>query len=207
MIWRPIMAAALALVMISGAAACTPEKALDFGPVGEISTPPQDQLSRDIMREFDGRDFTLGANDRQAEVRLLDWTPNRRVIIPFWLGVNPLMPSFLRPTLGHIYVMSESILVRPLDKDGNGYLMRAGSKLFKTDTVFEPTHTHYLEMGKMLPTVVRFVGTRVITVPLDAPQTGTVTEKVPVLREVSLPMHVEEGALAGYARFEVRKTS
>jgi hypothetical protein len=62
-------------------------------------------------------------------------------------------------------------------------------------------------MGKMLPTVVRFVGTRVITVPLDAPQTGTVTEKVPVLREVSLPMHVEEGALAGYARFEVRRTS
>jgi hypothetical protein len=203
---RWILAAAIALAMSAGVAACTPEKALDFGPVGEISTPPADQLSRDIMRDFEGRDFTLGDNDREAEVRLSDWAPTRRVIIPFWLGVNPLMPSFLRPTLGHIYVMSESILVRPLD-DRGGYLMRAGSKLFKTDTVFETTQTHYLEMGKMLPTVVRFVGTRVITVPLDAPQTGTVTEKVPVLREVSLPMHVDGGALAGYARFEVRRTS
>ncbi len=203
---RKILIAALGLAMVAGAAACTPDKALDFGPVGEISTPPEDQLSRDIMRDFDGRDFLLGDNDRQAEVRLSDWAPGRRVIIPFWLGINPLLPAFLRPTLGHIYVMSESILVRPLDERG-AYLMRAGSKLFKTDTVFETTHTHYLEMGKLLPTVVRFVGTRVITVPRDAPQTGTVTEKVPVLREVSLPMHVEEGELAGYARFEVRKTS
>jgi hypothetical protein len=203
---RKLLTAALMLAIVAGAAACTPDKALDFGPVGEITTPPEDQLSRDILRDFDGRDFVLGDNDRQAEVRLSDWAPGRRVIIPFWLGINPLMPAFLRPTLGHIYVMSESILVRPLDDRGGAYLIRAGSKLFKTDTVFETTHTHYLGTGKLLPTVVRFVGTRVITVPLDAPKTGTVTEKVPVLREVSLPMHAEEG-LAGYARFEVRKPS
>jgi hypothetical protein len=194
-------AAAIAIALALGG--CTPDKAMDFGPTGEIKTAPQDQLSRDILRDFDGRDFTLGTNDREAEVRLTDWEPGRRVVLPFWLGVNPLYPGFLRPTVGHIYVMSESILVRPLG--ANEYLIRAGSKLFKTDTLFEATRTRYLDTGKMLPTVVRFVGTRVITVPKDAPATGTVTEKVPVLREVSLPMHVD-GPIPGYAKFEVAKT-
>ena len=175
---------------------------MDFGPVGEIKTPPDDQLSRDIIRDFDAHEFTLGSNDRQAEVRLTDWPESRHVLIPFWLGVNPLYPGFLRPTVGRIYVMSESVMVRTLP---NGeYLIRAGSKLFKTDTLFESTHTRYVDSGKMLPTVVRFVGTRVITVPADAPSTGTITEKVPVLREVSLPMQVEVPP-DGYATFEVLK--
>jgi len=200
----PGMGIALALLLGIWAAACNPNTALDFGPTGEITTPPQDQLSRDILREFDGRDFTLTNDDRQAHVRLSDWAPDRRIIIPFWLGVNPLYPGFLRPTVGHIYVMSESIVVRPLSN--NEYLIRAGSKLFKSDTLFEASHTRYTEMGKMLPTVVRFVGTRVITVPRDAPASGTVTEKVPVLREVSLPMHLDE-PVPGYAKFEVAKSA
>jgi hypothetical protein len=55
----------------------------------------------------------------------------------------------------------------------------------------------------MLPTIVRFVGTRVITVPKDAPATGTITEKVPVLREVSMPMHTSpDQDMTGYAKFE-----
>jgi hypothetical protein len=58
----------------------------------------------------------------------------------------------------------------------------------------------------MLPTVVRFVGTRVITVPRDAPASGTITEKVPVLREVSLPMHTTE-ELHGYAKFEALRAA
>jgi hypothetical protein len=195
------IAAALGIALtIAAAAGCSPERAMDFGPVGEINTPPTDKLSRQILHDFDGRDFTLGDNDRQAEVRLSDWKPGYHVVMPFWLGVNPLYPGFLRPTVGHLYVMSESDLVRPLDE--NSYLIRAGSKLFKSDTVFETKHTHYLDTGKMLPTVVRFVGTRIITVPRDAPATGTVTEKVPVLREVSLPMRVEK-AQPGYAKFEV----
>jgi len=188
---------ALAVVL----AGC-PGKALDFGPVGEITTPPEDQLSRDIMRDFAGRAFVLANDDRQAHVSLTDWKPGRRIIMPYWLGVNPLYPGFLRPTVGHLYVISQSVLVRPLPN--NEYLIRAGSKLFKSDTVFEATHTHYLDTGGMLPTIVRFVGTRVITVPKDAPATGTVTEKVPVLREVSLPMHTTpKDDLSGYAKFEV----
>ncbi|HYK66025.1 MAG TPA: hypothetical protein VEY94_13870, partial [Patescibacteria group bacterium] len=141
-------------------------------------------------------------DDRQAHVSLTDWKPGRRILMPYWLGVNPLYPGFLRPTVGHLYVISQSVLVRPLPN--NEYLIRAGSKLFKSDTVFEATRTHYLDIGGMLPTIVRFVGTRVITVPKDAPATGTVTEKVPVLREVSLPMHTTtKDDLSGYAKFEV----
>ncbi|HYB89521.1 MAG TPA: hypothetical protein VEC38_00610 [Candidatus Binataceae bacterium] len=196
-----LIAAAIAIAL-AALAGCTPDRAMDFGDVGEIKTPPTDQVSRDILRDFDGHDFLLGDNDRQAEVRLAEWAPGRRVIIPFWLGVNPLLPAFLRPTVGHIYVMSESILVRPLAD--NEHLIRAGSKLFKTDTLLLSTHTRYIDSGKMLPVVVRFVGTRVITVPRDAPATGTVTEKVPVLREVSLPMHIEQ-PVPGYAKFEVVK--
>ncbi|MGO9605740.1 MAG: hypothetical protein ACLQAT_20530 [Candidatus Binataceae bacterium] len=199
---RQFMFVAMIAVAITGIAACSPDKALDFGPTGEIGTPPEDQLSRDILHDFEGRDFTLRDDDKQAHVRLSDWAPGRGVIIPFWLGINPLYPGFLRPTVGHIYVMSESIAVRPLGN--NEYLIRAGSKLFKTDTLFEATHTHYLEMGRMLPMVVRFTGTRVITVPRDAPATGTITEKVPVLREVSLPMHMDEPD-PSYAKFEVQK--
>jgi hypothetical protein len=92
--------------------------------------------------------------------------------------------------------------VRPLGN--NEHLIRAGSKLFKTDTLFEGTHTRYTEMGKMPPTVVPLVGTRVITVAGDAPASGTIIEKVPVLREVSLPMHLDE-PIPGYAKFEVAK--
>jgi hypothetical protein len=92
--------------------------------------------------------------------------------------------------------------VRPLVN--NEHLIRAGSKFFKTDTLFEGTYTRDTKMGKMLPTVVRLVGTRVITAAGDALASGTITEKVPVLREVSLQMHLDK-PIPGYAKFEVAK--
>ena len=134
--------AVLTLALVAYSAGCTPDKALDFGPTGEITTPPEDQLSRDIMRDFAGRDFILADNDHEAHVSLTDWKPGRRIVMPYWLGVNPIYPGFLRPIVGHLYVMSQSTLVRPLDN--SEYLIRAGSKLFKSDTVFETTHTHYI---------------------------------------------------------------
>ena len=202
--WRAFAASVLAVALASMVSGCSPKTAMDFGPTGEITTPPKDKLSREILHEFDGREFMLGRNDRVAEVRMAGWAPGRKILIPFWLGVNPLFPMLLRPTLGNVYVMSESVMVRPLGNDR--YLIRAGSKLFKEDTVFEARHTRYTGTGKMLPTVVRFVGTAVITVPKDAPATGTVTEKVPVLREVSLPMH-SDAQPPGYAKFEVEKAA
>jgi len=203
-LWRRAIFVALAFALTAVVAGCTPDKALDFGPTGEITTPPEDRLSRDIMRDFAGRDFILANNDHEAHISLTDWKPGRRIIVPYWLGVNPLYPGFLRPTVGHLYVMSQPTLARALS--GNEYLIRAGSKLFKSDTVFEATRTRYLDTGGMLPTVIRFVGTRVITVPKDAPATGTITEKVPVLREVSMPMHTTaDQDLTGYAKFVAAK--
>ncbi len=189
-----------AIAIVITLSACTPDKAMDFGPTGEIDTAPADELSRQILHDFNGRDFELGTNDREAVVRLTDWPEGKHVIIPFWLGINPLMPYFHRPQIGRIYVMSESVMVRELSK--NRYLIRAGSKAFKSDAIFEATHTHYDGSGKMLPTVVRFVGTEVATLALDAPRTGTITEKVPVLREISLPMRIE-AVKPGYAKFTV----
>ena len=189
-----------AIAVVLAFAACTPDKAMDFGPTGEINTPPEDELSRQIIREFAGRDFQLGDNDREAVVWLSDWPAGKHIIIPFWLGINPLMPYFHRPQVGRIYVMSESVMVRELAP--NRYQIRAGSKAFKSDAIFEATHTHYDGTGKMLPTVVRFVGTSVETLPLDPPRTGTITEKIPVLREISLPMHIE-AVKPGYAKFNV----
>lgn len=43
-----------------------------------------------------------------------------------------------------------------------------------------------------------------ITVTGDAPSCGTIAEKVPVLREVSFTMHLDE-PIPGYAKFEVAK--
>lgn len=199
MILRLIFSAVAMLVMVAGAG-CSPDRAMDFGPVGEISTPPKDDLSLRITKEFNGRTFVLERNDRQAQVRLDEWPAGYHLLIPFWLGVNPLFPAFMRPDLGRIYVISEAKLVRPLGHDE--YLIRAGSRMFKSDSLFEATHTHYTGSGKMMPTVVRFVGTRIITVALDPPATGMITEKVPVLQEISLPMRASQ-ASAGYAPFEV----
>ena len=169
-------------------AGCTPDKAMDFGPTGEIDSAPDDELSRQILHDFDGRDFELARSDSQAIVRLADRPEGKHVILPFWLGINPLDAVF-SSAAGR----QTSICDQPIDAGApapnNEYLIRAGSKLFKSDTVFKATRTHYTDTGGMLPTVVRFVGTRVITVPKDAPATGTITEKVPVLREVSMPMH------------------
>jgi hypothetical protein len=192
--------ATLASFATFGSSGCSPETALDFGPSAEISTAPEDQLSRDILRDYAGKRFLLTDNDHEAHVTLADVPGSPHFVLPYWLGVNPLYPGFLRPTVGHIYVISQATLTRPLGKDE--YLIRAGSKLFKSDTVLETTHTRYVDTGGILPTIVRFVGTRTITVPKDAPAVGTITEKVPVLREVSLPMQVSEMEI-GYAKFDV----
>lgn len=194
-----LVAALLMAVLVAG---CTPDRAMDFGPVGEINSPPQDELSVRITKEFNGRAFILGRNDREAEVRLDEWPAGYHLLVPFWLGVNPLFPAFMRPNPGRIYVISEAILVRPLGHDE--YLIRAGSKMFKSDSVFETTNTRYIRPGKILPTVIRFVGTRVITVALDPPATGSITEKVPVLKEISLPMRADR-VPDGYAPFEVSR--
>ena len=60
-------ALALATMLIAG---CSPDTALDFGPSTEISTAPEDQLSRDILRDYAGKRFILNDNDHEAHVSL-----------------------------------------------------------------------------------------------------------------------------------------
>jgi len=51
------------------------DKALDFGPVGEITTPPEDQLSRDIMRDFAGPRFQSRQQRSRGARQPHDWKP------------------------------------------------------------------------------------------------------------------------------------
>ena len=54
---RVLTSIAIAITFAITLAACTPDKAMDFGPTGEIDTAPEDELSRQILHDFDGRDF------------------------------------------------------------------------------------------------------------------------------------------------------
>lgn len=84
------------------------------------------------------------------------------------------------------------------------HLIRAGSKLFKTARCLKArTHPLY---GNGQNAAHRGAPCRnpVITVAGDAPACGTIAEKVPVLREVSFTMHLDE-PIPGYAKFGVAK--
>ena len=50
----PVISATALIIALS---ACTPDKAMDFGPTGEIDTAPDDELSRQILHDFEGRAF------------------------------------------------------------------------------------------------------------------------------------------------------
>jgi hypothetical protein len=76
-------------------------------------------------------------------------------------------------------------------------MIEAGSSLVKQQTVFVTTRTRYLTPGKILPTIVQYIGKR----EFKRPDGKTVN--IPVLREVSLPMKWTLGGIipASYARY------
>jgi hypothetical protein len=76
-------------------------------------------------------------------------------------------------------------------------MIEAGSSLVKQETVFVTTRTRYLAPGKILPTIVQYIGKR----EFKRPDGQTVN--IPVLREVSLPMKWTLGGTipASYARY------
>ena len=84
-------------LVIAIVAGCTPDKALDFGPTGEITTPPEDQLSRDIMRDFAGQDFILANNDHEAHVSLTGWKPGRAHHDAVLAGRQSALPGVSAP--------------------------------------------------------------------------------------------------------------
>ena len=148
---------------------------------------------------FNGQSFVLGKDNTTALIRPPAWSEDRYLKLPFWLGVNVLVPGVMAPKDGGYYVISEAELVSRLDAP-NEWLIEAGSSLLKKDAIFITSRTHYRTTGRILPTIVQYAGLRKIRTAHGG------EAELPVLREISLPM---KWTLPGdvprvYARFEAR---
>jgi len=177
-------------VLIAGFAGCTapvPQHAARF------ATAEQVQLN------FQGQTFVLGDDAEIALVRPVSWEKDRFLRLPFWLGVNVLVPGVMQPKQGDYYVISEAVIVRKLDAPDE-WLIEAGSSLLKKDTIFVSGRAHYKTAGRILPTIVQFVATR------KFPKAEGGTVDLPVLQAVSLPMKwtLPGPVSAAYAKFEIR---
>ncbi len=148
---------------------------------------------------FRGQPFVLGEDASVALVRAPDWPEDRNLRLPYWLGINVLVPGVLQPKEGDYYVISEAVLQKRLDDPGE-WLVEAGSKLVKQQAIYATTKTRYVGTGKILPTIVQFMGKRALELP-----DGRKAE-LPALREVSLPMKwtLKGSVPKSYARYQIR---
>src|SRR3990172_10117608 len=161
--------------------------------------PPRFATAEEVQLNFQGQPFVLGNDNKIALVRPVSWEQDRFLRLPFWLGVNVLVPGVLQPKEGDYYVISEAAIVRKLDAPDE-WMIEAGSSLVKKDTVFISSRARYKSPGRILPTIVQFAGIR------KFPRADGSTVDVPVLRAVSLPMKWTLPGLvpAAYAKFEIR---
>ncbi len=168
-------------------------------PTPPIAARSQYARAEQIEMNFRGQSFMLGDSNQVAMVSPVAAPKERVFRLPFWLGVNILVPGVLQPKEGDYYVISEAVLVKPLGNQDE-WLIEAGSSLIKKETVLITTRTRFRSAGKMLPMIVQFGGMRKFV------KGGGSTVDVPALKEVSLPMKwTLGGAIPGsYARFEVR---
>ncbi len=151
--------------------------------------------AEDVELQFRGKTFVLGDNNEVAEVRAIGAPKDQFMRLPFWFGINVLVPGVTQPKEGDYYVISEAMLGKALGTDE--WMIEAGSTLVKQEAVFDTTRTHYLGPGKILPTIVQYMGLRQFTTPEGK------SVQIPILREVSLPMKwTLEGSIpASYARY------
>ncbi len=154
--------------------------------------------AEEVEENFRGKPFVLGNDNTVALVRPTWWDKDRWLKLPFWFGVNILVPGVQQPKEGEYYVISEARLGKPLDTPGE-WMIEAGSSLIKQETVLQTSRVHYLTGGKLLPIIVQYMGKRSFTRP-----DGKVVE-IPVVREVSAPMKWTLGGAvpASYARYRV----
>ena len=152
--------------------------------------------AEEVEINFRNRQFILGDNNLVAEVRPPDWPKDRFLRLPFWFGVNILVPGVTAPKEGDFFVISEAVLGKPLDAPGE-WMIEAGSSLVKQETVFVTTRTKYVTPGKILPTIVQYMGKR------EFKRADGKPVQFPVLREVSLPMKWTLGGNVpqSYARY------
>jgi hypothetical protein len=161
--------------------------------------PPRYASAEQVEISFRGRRFILGEDTQVALVRAEDWPEERALKLPYWLGINVLVPGVLQPKEGDYYVISEAELSRPLEEPGE-WLIEAGSRLVKQQAVYITTRTRYAREGKILPTIVQFVGMR------EFKRGDGQTVELPVLREVSLPMKwtLKGRVPRAYAPYQIR---
>src|SRR5271170_3176067 len=168
-------------------------------PAPALHAPPRIFASaEEVELDFRSHTFVLGDNNEIAEVRPPNWSKDKFIKLPFWFGVNILVPGVMAPKEGDFYVISEATLGKALDTPGE-WIIEAGSSLVKQETVFVTTRTQYLGTGKILPTIVQYMGKR------EFKRDDGKTVQIPVLREVSLPMKWTLGGRipASYARYRV----
>ncbi|HVA81614.1 MAG TPA: hypothetical protein VNF29_11875, partial [Candidatus Binataceae bacterium] len=134
-----------------------------------------------VEENFRGRQFILGADNSIALVRPPGSRKDAWMKLPFWFGVNILVPGVTQPKEGDYYVISEATLGKPLDTTGE-WMIEAGSTLVKQETVFVTARTRYSGTGKILPTIVQYLGKR------EFVRGDGKKVEIPVVREVSLPM-------------------
>jgi len=161
-----------------------------------VAAPRIYASAEDVELNFRSHTFVLGDNDQIAEVRPLDWPKDKFLKLPFWFGVNILVPGVMAPKEGEFYVISEATLEKPLDTSGE-WIIEAGSSLVKQVTVLVTTRTQYLGPGKILPTIVQYMGKR------EFKRADGKPVQIAVLREVSMPMKWTLGGHipAEYARY------
>src|SRR5579871_6574569 len=181
------------LVLLTLLAGCSPTP-----PATIAGVPTRFASAEQIEENFRARNFILGDNANVALVRPVDSRPDFWFKVQFWFGFNEMVPGALQPKEGDYYVISEARLIKPLDAEGE-WMIEAGSSLIKRETVLQTSRTHYLTTGKILPTIVQYQGMR------DFKTEDGKTIKIPVLREVSMPMKwtLGGGVPASYARFRL----
>jgi hypothetical protein len=160
------------------------------------AVPVRFASAEQVEENFRSKTFVLGDNAVVALVKSPDAPKDQWIKLPFWFGLNVMVPGVLQPKEGDYYVISEARLVKALDTPGE-WMIEAGSSLIKRETVLITTRTHYVGAGKILPTIVQFSGMR------DFKTEDGKTIQLPVLREVSLPMKwtLGGGVPATYARY------
>ncbi len=166
-------------VIVALLAGC--QKSSPSQPTTIAGIPDRFASAEQIEENFRGRSFILGDNAGVALVRPVDSAKDAWLKLPFWFGINPMVPGSLQPKEGDYYVISEAHLIKPLEAPGE-WMIEAGSSLIKRQTVLQTARTHYLGTGKVLPTIVQFMGLR------DFKTEDGKTIQMPILREVSLPM-------------------
>src|SRR5437879_4025185 len=118
----------------------------------------------EVEDNFRGKPFVLGTDNMVALVQPPAWDKNRWIKLPFWFGVNILVPGVQQPKEGDYYVISEAQLGKPLDAPGE-WMIEAGSSLIKQETVLQTSRTRYVTAGKLLPIIVQYMGKRSCTRP------------------------------------------